>query len=78
MDTPSPLAQRITRKLIEETDCADIPEQELLELIHSETKDLRPISSYAQKLKEIINRIIEGGEPELRKIAASLGVSIAE
>ena len=76
MDEPSPLAKRITRKLIEETDCADIPEQELLELIHSETKDLRPIHAYSQSLKNLITRIIDGGEPELRKIAASLGVSI--
>jgi hypothetical protein len=75
-DTPSPLAQRITRKLIEETDCADIPERELLELIHAETRDLRPIGAYANSLGQIVNRIITGGEPELRKVAVSLGISM--
>jgi hypothetical protein len=79
-DTPSPLARRITRRIIEETGYHKRPDQELLELVHTETKDLRPIYSYAQKLKELLLRIIEAEDPhaELRAIAASLGISLSD
>jgi hypothetical protein len=79
-DEPTPLAKRITRRIIEESGCNEMPEQELLELVHAETRDLRPLSAYAQSLKLTIHRIIGADDPyaELRSIAGSLGISIAE
>jgi hypothetical protein len=79
-DTPSPLARRITRRIIAETGYTERPEKELLELVHTETKDLRPIHAYASSLKQLILRIIEASDPhaELRVIAASLGIPLAE
>jgi hypothetical protein len=78
-DTPSPLARRITRRLIEETGC-EIPECELLELVHENTKELRPIHALADSLKATINRIIQAKDPkaELLAIAAAVGVPVAE
>jgi hypothetical protein len=79
-ETPSPRARRITRRIIEETGCNEIPEQELLELVHAETRELRSIPAYSQSLKLTLMRIINASHPhaELRAIAGSLGISIVE
>lgn len=76
-DTPSALAKRITKRIIEETGYTS-PEQDLLELVHQNTKDLRPIHAYSQSLKQTLMRIIDGGEPELKAIAKTLGIALAD
>jgi hypothetical protein len=75
-DTPSPLAQRITRQNIAETGYHGRTEEEILGIVNEGIKDQRPLAAYSQSLKEIINRIIHGGEPELKAIAKSLGIAI--
>lgn len=74
---PSPLAKRIAKR-IEEAGLAQHLKPNYLEIIDAETRDLRPISAYSQKLREIIHRIIAGGEPEVKAIASSLGIGMAE
>jgi hypothetical protein len=73
---PCKPALRIAARIAEETGCGAEVQQQIAELVHEQIKDYRPLDAFAQSLKEVINRIIEGGEPELKAIAASIGISV--
>jgi hypothetical protein len=76
-EEPSPLASRIAKTIVER---GKLDERTIAEIVHSETRQLRPLSAYASKLRELIVRLIESSDPvlECKALAMAVGIPIAE